>query len=138
MPTRLRTRKLSCPAHLDPDGGARCGLPAEVVRRFTMHSTDGPLEAAMIRCPVDHWFNGPIETLTRNSTHPDDPAIARRGHRSGRERLQNDTPAVVGEPAASSGFQCGSVAHATSQPLTLVQFRLDADGDDRVEGGVAR
>src|SRR5215472_6535815 len=81
---------LSCPAHLDPDGGARCGLPAEVVRRFTMHSTDGPLEAAMIRCPVGHWFNGPIETLTRNSTHPHDPAIARRGSRTGRDSLEYD------------------------------------------------
>jgi hypothetical protein len=61
---------LSCPAHLDPDGGVSCDLPAEVVRRFTMHSTDGPLEAAMIRCPVGHWFNGPIEALTSRGTRP--------------------------------------------------------------------
>jgi hypothetical protein len=26
-----------------------------------MRSTDGPLEAAMIRCPSGHWFNGPNE-----------------------------------------------------------------------------
>lgn len=129
---------LSCPAYPGRDSGARCGLPAEVVRRFTMHSTDGPLEAAMIRCPVDHWFNGPIETLTHNSTHPQNPAIAKRGHRTGHERLQHDTRAVVGQPAASSGLQCGSIDHATSQPLTLIQFRLDADGNDRTEDGVAR
>src|ERR1700747_681625 len=43
---------LACPAYLDHDGPLRCGLPAEVSCRFTMHSTDGPLESAMIRCPA--------------------------------------------------------------------------------------
>jgi len=55
---------LDCPAYLDQDGAARCGLPAEVSCRFIMNSTDGPLESAMIRCPAGHWFNGPIEFLT--------------------------------------------------------------------------
>src|SRR5579864_5980478 len=55
---------LNCPAYLDQAGTARCGLPAEVKYRFTMRSSDGPLESAMIRCPVGHWFNGPIEFLT--------------------------------------------------------------------------
>ena len=59
---------LDCPAYLDQDGAARCGLPAVVSCRFIMHSTDGPLESAMIRCPVGHWFNGPIEFLTWDST----------------------------------------------------------------------
>jgi len=54
---------LDCPAYLDEEGALRCGLPAEVKRRFTMRSSDGPLEAAMIRCPSGHWFNGPIEFL---------------------------------------------------------------------------
>jgi hypothetical protein len=58
---------LDCPAYLDEDGARRCGLPAEVRYRFTMRSTDGPLEAAMIRCPSGHWFNGPIEYLTWES-----------------------------------------------------------------------
>ena len=40
---------LDCPAYLDRAGGERCGLPAEVRSRFTMNSTDGPLESAMIR-----------------------------------------------------------------------------------------
>jgi len=43
---------LDCPAYLDQDGAARCGLPAEVSCRFIMNSTDGPLESAMIRCPA--------------------------------------------------------------------------------------
>jgi hypothetical protein len=41
---------LDCPAYLDQDGAARCGLPAEVSRWFTMGSTDGPLQSAVIRC----------------------------------------------------------------------------------------
>jgi hypothetical protein len=55
---------LDCPAYLDEDGGARCGLPSEVQYRYTVRSTDGPLESAKIRCPRGHWFNGPIESLT--------------------------------------------------------------------------
>jgi hypothetical protein len=42
---------LDCPAYLDHERTVRCGLPAEVRCRFTMRSTDGPIEAAMIRCP---------------------------------------------------------------------------------------
>jgi hypothetical protein len=43
---------LDCPACLGQDGAARCGLPAQVRRRINMRSTDGPVEAAMIRCPA--------------------------------------------------------------------------------------
>jgi hypothetical protein len=59
---------LDCPAYLDEQGAIRCGLPAEVSCRFTMRSTGGPLECAMIRCPAGHWFNGPIGSLTCNGT----------------------------------------------------------------------
>jgi hypothetical protein len=59
---------LDCLAYLDQDGAARCGLRAEVTCRYTMRSTDGPPESAMIRCPAGHWFNGPIDSLTRDST----------------------------------------------------------------------
>jgi hypothetical protein len=55
---------LDCPAYLDQEGVARCGLPAEVRCRFTMRSADGPLERAMIRCPAGHHFSGSIESLT--------------------------------------------------------------------------
>jgi hypothetical protein len=55
---------LDCPAYLDHEGAERCGLPAEVRCRFTMRSTDGPLESAMIRCPAGHYFSGAIESLT--------------------------------------------------------------------------
>jgi hypothetical protein len=54
---------LDCPAYLDEDGRARCGLPAEVTYRYTVRSTNGLLESAKIRCPLGHWFNGPIASL---------------------------------------------------------------------------
>ena len=47
---------LNCPAYMDKDGGTRCGLPAEVEYRYTMNSTDGPLESAKISCPRRHHF----------------------------------------------------------------------------------
>ena len=59
---------LDCPAYLDADGTARCGLPAEVRRRYTLRSTGGPVESAMIMCPAGHCFNGPLEFLTWEST----------------------------------------------------------------------
>jgi hypothetical protein len=58
---------LDCPAYLDRHGTVRCGLPAEVEGRYTMTSTDGPLESARIRCPEGHVFNGPVESLTWTS-----------------------------------------------------------------------
>ncbi len=63
---------LDCPAYLGDDGAVRCGLPAEVEARYTIRSTDGPLESAKIRCPRGHWFNGPIESLTM----PEQPTAA--------------------------------------------------------------
>jgi hypothetical protein len=59
---------LDRPAYLDEQGSVRCGLPAEVRCRFIMRSTDGPLESAMIRYAAGHWFDGPIESLTWDST----------------------------------------------------------------------
>jgi hypothetical protein len=66
---------MDCPAYLSKDRTTRCGLPAEVMRRFLMNSTDGPLESATIRCPASHFFNGPIKFLTY-----DKPEIAAGGH----------------------------------------------------------
>jgi hypothetical protein len=79
---------VDCPAYLDEDGARRCGLPAEVRCRFTMRSSDGPLEAATIRCPAGHWFNGPIESLTWDGKNNHDPGAAAAGARTGRDSLQ--------------------------------------------------
>ncbi len=59
---------LDCPAYLDRHGTVRCGLPAEVEDRYSMRSSDGPLMSMKIRCPVGHWFNGPLESLTLVNT----------------------------------------------------------------------
>ena len=75
---------LDCPAYLDHDGAVRCGLPAEVERRFTMCSSDGPAECAMIRCPAGHWFNGAIESLTWETRDKHDPGSAAVAIRAGR------------------------------------------------------
>ena len=55
---------LNCPAYLDSDGAARCGLPAETAMRYIISSTDGPLESARIACPRGHHFNAPVGYLT--------------------------------------------------------------------------
>jgi hypothetical protein len=54
---------LDCPAYMEESGRHRCGLPAAVVYRYAMVSTDGPLESAKIRCARGHCFNGPVESL---------------------------------------------------------------------------
>jgi hypothetical protein len=73
-----QTMCLDCPAYLDKDCAARCGLPAEVEVRYTMASTDGPMESAKIRCPRGHWFNGLIESLTA----PKQQAVAHNPERA--------------------------------------------------------
>jgi hypothetical protein len=58
---------LDCPAWLDEDCLARCRLPAEVLCRFIMESTSGPLESVSIKCPDGHSFIAPIEFLSLES-----------------------------------------------------------------------
>jgi hypothetical protein len=79
---------LSCPAYLDHEGAVRCGLPAEVRCRFTMRSTDGPVESAMIRCPVGHYCCGPIESLTWDGKDKHDPGTAAVASPAGRDSPQ--------------------------------------------------
>ena len=66
---------LDCPAYMDSSSAARCGLPAEVEYRYTMRSTDGPLESAKIRCPRGHCFNGPLESLLWDKAPASPPPI---------------------------------------------------------------
>ena len=37
-----------------------CGEPAEVVDRFVMPSTDGPVEHVRTYCVLRHWFLAPV------------------------------------------------------------------------------
>ena len=78
---------LDCPAYLDQNGAVRCGLPAEVSCRFTMRSTEGPMESAMIRCPAGHYFCGAIESLTWDGKDTHDPGSAAATSRAGRDSV---------------------------------------------------
>ena len=77
---------LDCPACLDQQSAARCGLPAEVRSRFTTRSTDGPPDSIMISCPAGHAFSGPAASLTPDRTGNPDPGTARASSRTGRDR----------------------------------------------------
>src|SRR5215472_1277707 len=79
---------LDCPAYLDNKGTRRCGLPAEVRCRFTMRSTAGPMECAMIQCPVGHYFNGAIESLIWDGKDNHDPRTAGPAFRATRHSVQ--------------------------------------------------
>jgi hypothetical protein len=83
---------LDCPAYLDRNGAARCGLPAEVTCRYTLNSTDGPLEGAMIRCPAGHYFNGPVEFLALDRPSHPGPRPAGLGSRADRDDLRSGLP----------------------------------------------
>jgi hypothetical protein len=121
---------LDCPAYLNRDGIVRCGLPAEVSCRFTMRSTDGPIECATIRCPAGHWFNGSIESLTWDRTDHHDPGTAGLSSRAERDSLQRrhggrdsgggsaprDFPA---EPERSGRGPNGAPAYYLGHPATL-------------------
>ena len=37
-----------------------CGAPAEVIDRFALPSTDGPVEHVRTYCLRRHWFMGPL------------------------------------------------------------------------------
>jgi hypothetical protein len=119
---------LDCPAYLDHNGAARCGLPAEVRCRFTMRSTGGPLESAMIRCPAGHWFSGPIEPLIwqrPDKHHPGHAAVAstaRRAHltdsHDGRARTGGPAIQHPGEPTQAIRRPNTAPAYYLGRPAT--------------------
>ena len=94
---------LDCPAYLDQHGAVRCGLPAEVRCRFTMRSTEGPVESAMIRCPAGHFFCGAIESLTWDGKDTHDLGPAAGTSRSGRDSVQGSHESRHGGGGSHSG-----------------------------------
>ncbi len=115
---------LDCPARLDTEGSMRCGLPAEVRCRFTIRSSDGPLEAAMIRCPSGHWFNGSIESLTggREGRHDSRAAAAMTDVGSGRGAVRLSSP----EPDQHIRRPNGAPAYYLGRPASLYLTALTA------------
>jgi len=107
-----------CPAWLDKEGAIRCGLPAEVRCRFTMRSTDGLIESAMILCPDGHRFNGPIESLTwegKHVAHDQGTARAATGARPESLKGSHDGPDGTGRHI-SSGDCPGEPDRGTFRP----------------------
>ena len=100
---------LDCPAYLDQDGAVRCGLPAEVSCRFTMHSTDGPVESATIRCPAGHYFCGAIESLTWDRKDKHDPGPAAVTSRAGHDSIQ-------GSHDGRHGTDGSAIQHFPAEP----------------------
>jgi hypothetical protein len=41
-----------------------CGLVAEVIQRYVLRSTDGPVEHLRIHCAGGHYFNMPAASLS--------------------------------------------------------------------------
>ena len=109
---------VDCPAYLDDDSARRCGLPAEVRCRFVMSSSDGPLEAAMIRCLSGHWFNGPIEFLTREGTREHGPGKAPRHTRPAR-RAVSAAERMPGQPEQEPSRPNTAPAHYLGRPARL-------------------
>jgi hypothetical protein len=45
---------ISCPG---------CGVPAEITKRFSLPSTDGPVDHIALRCVAGHHFRMPVDML---------------------------------------------------------------------------
>ena len=110
---------LDCPAYLDQAGAVRCGLPAEVRCRFTMHSTDGPVESAMIRCPAGHYFCGAIESLTWHGKDKHDPVSAAVTSRAGRDSVPGSHDGRDGTDGPPSGISPPSRSRVSPAPTPL-------------------
>ena len=55
----------------------QCELPATIVDRFWLNSTDGPAEFVKIRCPDGHWFTSwadDVKTFSGGAVRQEAPA----------------------------------------------------------------
>jgi hypothetical protein len=57
-------------AYVNDQDTIRCGLPAEVIDRFSLDSTDGWLAAVAIACPRNHRLNGVVDSLLLTRAQP--------------------------------------------------------------------
>ena len=48
-------------------GCPECHAPAEIIDRFTLPSTDGPIEHVDVCCCAGHFFRMPEDMLTRST-----------------------------------------------------------------------
>jgi hypothetical protein len=115
---------LDCPAYLDQNGAVRCGLPAEVSCRFTLRSTGGPMESAMIRCPAGHCFCGAIESLTWDRGGRHDPGSAAVTSRAGRVSVQGSHDGRDGADGSAVGDIPADPQPGFSRPNTAPAYYL--------------
>lgn len=114
----------SCPAYLNADRTVRCGLPAEVRCRFTMRSTDGLLESAMIRCPAGHYYSGPVESLTSRPADSGDPGTAGARSRALRDGLQGSHDGREGGSGSAVRDFRGATERKARRPNTAPAYYL--------------
>jgi len=75
-------------APLELVGCPECAAPAEVVDRFTLDSTDGPVEHVRVRCVLRHQFTILGTETDRGvvAQSPGDSAARRRSRRPPRPK----------------------------------------------------
>jgi hypothetical protein len=54
-----------------------CGLPAEITERFTLASTDGPVDHIAVACIASHFFRMAVDRLPADAQ-----VLVRAGHAS--------------------------------------------------------
>jgi hypothetical protein len=95
-----------------------CAAPAEVVDRFLLDSTDGPIEHAIVRCVVRHRLTVLVERLASSSA----TCPGASGDAPVQDRERRATPVAAG---ATSGV--GGEAVSRIDPLPC-PHRDDAIG----------
>ena len=115
---------LDCPAYLGQDGAVRCGLPAEVRCRFTMRSTDGPVESAMISCPAGHYFCAAIESLTWDGKNKHGPGRAAVTSRAARNSVQDSHDGRDGTDGSAARHLPAEPEPDSSRPNTAPAYYL--------------
>jgi hypothetical protein len=53
-----------------------CGLPTEIIDRFTLDGAPMPVEHVKLVCVRGHWYTIPIDQLRRSGTVPDQPGTS--------------------------------------------------------------
>lgn len=59
----------------------QCDLPAEVIDRFSLPSTDGPIAHVKTACLAGHVFTPPVDRVALLDVSADTPSAVRIGRR---------------------------------------------------------
>jgi hypothetical protein len=59
----------------------QCDLPAEVIDRFSLPSTDGPIAHVKTACLAGHVFTPPVDDVALLDVSADAPSAVRIGRR---------------------------------------------------------